>query len=142
MLSSMRSILLIVGVLLFVLESAQAFCIYNNVAEGGPSFDVYVQPENKKPTKTLFLLNRSFHKNIAPGGKECCHWSDKGCNETGRQNGRILFKIHFGNYVRIISNDAGGAIEFTGTSVDLIECRSTRLSGFVEWFLLNDASPA
>ncbi|KAI9335572.1 hypothetical protein BD770DRAFT_415933 [Pilaira anomala] len=99
-----------------------SFCIYNKVVRGGPSFDVYAQPE----------VTGSFHKNIGPGGKEYRHWSDKCCNESSRQNGIVEFKVHFGEYVKAVLCRARGSIVFIGSSPSDITYIRTFLSGFQE----------
>ncbi|KAI9335573.1 hypothetical protein BD770DRAFT_415934 [Pilaira anomala] len=122
MFSFIKCTLLIIGALLFTLESTQAICIYNNiVGDGQFSSGIFFQATSK----LIF-----FKRHVVPGGVACCHWADKGCNNTGRKDGPVDFTVYFEAYVdNDIYCEEGGSIVFTGTSLDDITYTCTEPKG-------------
>ena len=73
------------GVLFFGLMAADvhAFCVYNQT---DITIHVFQTSGDGGP------FNR-FVAVIEPNGKSCCHWSDKGCNTSGKRDGIVGFTI-------------------------------------------------
>ena len=71
---------LLVGLLLAPAGPAQAFCIYNH-----SDTDLYVN----EIEGGSFL--RHFQNVVEAGGKACCNWKNKDCNEKGKRDSVLKF---------------------------------------------------
>lgn len=88
----------------------------------------------KHSTNSFFSY---FQKRIRSGSKECCHYSDRDCNESGEREASLRFYTYFelngtrADYERElrVTCDGGGAIAFEGSSLDDIFAVCTHVNG-------------
>ncbi|KAI9335585.1 hypothetical protein BD770DRAFT_448875 [Pilaira anomala] len=100
----------------FVLQSTQAFCIYNRLDGADSTLHIF----------DTLLSSRSFEKTIRSGEKECCHYSNLDCNSYGKPESGKDFNVRFGfngdrpedGIEMRGSCDGGGAVIFRGSSMD------------------------
>ncbi|KAI9335582.1 hypothetical protein BD770DRAFT_415941 [Pilaira anomala] len=57
-----------------------------------------------------------FKKTMRPGDVECCHFSNKDCNQSGDAESLLDFRVTFGNTPEIsFPCSAGGGLVITGS---------------------------
>jgi len=76
-------ILIGLGAVLLGGERAAAFCVYNKIA----------QLKGDDRILAEVLEGGSWQAEIARGGSECCSWEDRRCNQSGRRDGPLSFRI-------------------------------------------------
>jgi len=76
-------VLICLGALLLVGERAAAFCVYNKIS----------QLKGDDRILAEVLEGGSWQAEIAKGGSKCCSWEDRRCNQSGRRDGTLSFRI-------------------------------------------------
>lgn len=64
-------------------DRAAAFCVYNRIADFRGDTRIVAE----------VLNGGSWQSEIAQGGGECCSWQDAHCNNSGRRDGVLSFRI-------------------------------------------------
>lgn len=82
----MKVILSISLVFAVLIQFIQAFCVYNELTDGS---NIDVQ-QIKMADET-----KAFKKSIAPGNKECCHFSNRECSRMGISDDPTLFLVNY-----------------------------------------------
>ncbi|KAI9335583.1 hypothetical protein BD770DRAFT_415942 [Pilaira anomala] len=112
MLLSTKLTLLFACIILFVLKSTQAYCVYNYLE--WESSEIHVYDENSS--------SKSFDKVVYSLQQECCHWSNKDCNPHGQRESYVGFHARVKFYRDTAETrqvtiycQAGGSLVFRGS---------------------------